>query len=40
LFHLLSQLAEQAPGYQLDIAHEANDGPQLMHSLFAGDTYD
>ena len=39
LFHLLSQLAEQAPGYQLDIAHEANDGPQLIHSLFAGDTY-
>jgi hypothetical protein len=40
LFHLLGQLAQQASSYQLDIAHDANDGPQLIHSLFAGDTHD
>jgi hypothetical protein len=40
LFHLLGRLAQQAPGYQLDIAYEAGDGPQLIHSLFAGDIYD
>lgn len=40
LFHLLSELAEQAPGYQLDIARETNDGPPLIRSLFAGENYD
>ncbi len=40
LFHLLSQMAEQAPGYQLEIARETNDGPELIRSLFAGESYD
>ena len=40
LFHLLSQLAEQAPGYHLAIAQDATDGPQLVRSLFAGDSHD
>src|SRR5579875_534475 len=40
LFHLLSRLAEQAPGYQLEIACDINDGPQLIRSLFAGESYD
>ena len=40
LFYLLSELAEQAPGYQLEIARETNDGPRLVRSLFAGESYD
>jgi hypothetical protein len=39
LFHLLCQLAEQAPGYQLVIAQDATDGPQLVHALLAGDRH-
>lgn len=39
LFHFLSQLAEQAPGYQLVVAHDATDGPQLIYSLLAGDRH-
>lgn len=35
LFVLLSRLAEQAPGYRLALARGANDGPQLVCSLFA-----
>lgn len=35
LFIFLSALVEQAPGFQLVIARGANDGPQLMASLFA-----
>ncbi len=35
-FLLLSQLAEQAPGYHLTIAQSANDGPQIVLSLFTG----
>lgn len=39
LFLMLSQLAEQAPGYQLAIARSAHDGPQIISSLLAGDAY-
>ena len=39
LFLMLSRLAEQAPGYQLAIARSAHDGPQIISSLLAGDTY-
>jgi len=39
LFLMLSRLAEQAPGYQLAIARSSLDGPQLISSLLAGDTY-
>lgn len=38
-FWLLSQLAEQAPGYQLAIAHGTHEGPRIISSLLAGDTY-
>ncbi|HZU70005.1 MAG TPA: hypothetical protein VFA09_22230 [Ktedonobacteraceae bacterium] len=40
LFHLLSRLAEQASGYQLEIARDTNDGPRLIQSLFAGESHD
>jgi hypothetical protein len=36
IFGLLSQLVEQAPAYQLIIAHNASDGPQIVRSLFSG----
>lgn len=36
LFALLGTLAEQAPGYRLLLARGANDGPQLVRSLLAG----
>lgn len=36
MFTYLSQLAQQAPGYQLAISRHAQDGPQLIHSLFTG----
>lgn len=36
LFFLLSALAEQASGYQLAIARGANDGPDLVRTLFTG----
>ena len=36
LFLLLSTLADQAAGYRLAIAHTANDGPEIVRSLFAG----
>jgi hypothetical protein len=39
LFLMLSRLAEQAPGYQLAIARSAHDGPQIISSLLAGDSY-
>ncbi len=37
LFSFLCVLAEQAPGYQVVMALGMNDGPQLVHSLFAGE---
>jgi hypothetical protein len=33
-FLFLSQLADQASGYQLALAQSANDGPQIVSSLF------
>lgn len=36
MFAFLSQLAQQAPGYQLLISRGAQDGPQMIHSLFTG----
>lgn len=36
LFTLLSQLAEQAPGYRLAVARDTREGPALLSSLFAG----
>jgi hypothetical protein len=36
LFLLLNTLVEQAPGYQLALARSANDGPQIVRSLFRG----
>jgi len=39
-FLFLSQLAEQAPGYQIAIALRANDGPQIVRSLFTGELND
>ena len=36
LFSFLSQLAEQALSYQLEIAQNASDGPQIVLSLFTG----
>jgi hypothetical protein len=38
LFLLLSHLAEQAPGFRLSIARGANDGPELVRSLFKNHT--
>jgi hypothetical protein len=35
-FLFLSQLADQACGYQLALAQSANDGPQIVSSLFTG----
>lgn len=37
LFSFLCTLAEQAPGYEVVMARGTNDGPQLVHSLFAGE---
>lgn len=39
LFALLGQLAQQASGYRVFIARGANDGPELVRSLFAGARY-
>jgi hypothetical protein len=37
LFSFLSTLAAQAPGYEVVTARGANDGPQLVSALFAGE---
>lgn len=39
MFAFLSQLAQQAPGYQLLISRGAQDGPQMVNSLFTGDSH-
>ena len=36
LFALLSELAHQSRSYQLEIAQNAGDGPQLVLALFTG----
>jgi len=36
LFTFLSTLADQAEGFRLEIARGANDGPDIVRSLFAG----
>lgn len=38
MFAFLSQLAEQATGYQLSIARGSNDGPGIVYSLLTGKT--
>ena len=39
LFLLLGQLAEQAPGYRMSLAHGTQDGSQLLSSLFTGGSH-
>lgn len=39
LFAFLTRLAQQARGYQLAISRSANDGPQLVRSLFTGEQH-
>lgn len=39
LFALLGQLAQQTTSYRVLMARGANDGPDLVRSLFAGDRY-